>query len=282
MTIGNQIMPVNNVFERHAEIDLNIKGKHLLHNTFSRPIMLICETVNICNNSCVICADSIMTRERNIMPLPLFKHVLDSYVSMGGGYLSLTPVVGDIFMDPYLLDRIAILNEYKGRGISSLSVTTNAVLAQRYSIRDLQYIVNAFDRIFISVYGRDAEEYATMTRRNNFDDMLKSANEIIRLIDDRRKIRIGFRLTGNYTEQELSSWVQDNFGVTIPFHAMNTFANWGNIDTRLKTQLPVKWLPHIYNTTQCFIPLLAAQVFSSGHLSFCPCADCLVSLISSR
>ncbi|MGO9952255.1 MAG: radical SAM protein [Dissulfurispiraceae bacterium] len=235
--------------------------------------MLICETVNICNNSCVICADAVMTRERSIMPVSLFRRVLDSYVDMGGGYLSLTPVVGDIFMDPYLRERIAILEEYRERGINSLSVTTNAVLARKYARHDLKNIVDAFDKILISVYGRNAEEYKTMTRRNGFDDMIESVKQIISLIDDRRKVRIGFRLLMDYSVQELATWVQDTFGEAIGFHAVNTYANWGNIDTSQKLPHAGKWLSHADNITQCFIPLLAMQVFSSGHVSFCPCCD---------
>ena len=207
------------------------------------------------------------------MPLPLFARVLESYDSMGGGHLSLTPVVGDIFMDPYLKDRINLFYGFKARSISSLSVTTNAVLANKYSTPDLKYIVNAFDRLYISVYGRDANEYAAMTNRSSFDDMLSSVRKIISLIDDIRKIKIGFRLSGHYTHEELTAWVRHNFGTTLPFDSINTYANWGNIDTSCSSASTVNWLPKVDNSTQCFIPLLAMQVFSDGQLSFCPCAD---------
>ncbi len=214
-----------------------------------------------------------MTRDRKAMPLHLFKRVLDNYVSMGGGHLSLTPSVGDIFMDPHLLDRVALLEEYKGRGINSLSVTTNAVLARKYRTQDLRRIVNLFDRFHISIYGRDEQEYATLTRRNNFDNMIKSTSEIVRLTGDSGKIRIGFRLLGNYTTGELSSWVLNHLGTAIPFQAINTYSNWGNIAVPNTSGLQNMWHPIANNTTQCFIPLLAMQVFSSGHISFCACAD---------
>jgi hypothetical protein len=214
-----------------------------------------------------------MTRDRMVMPMTLFRQVLNSYIAIGGGDLSLTPVVGDIFMDPYLADRISLVREYKEHGIGMLSVTTNAVPASRYSDSELKPVVDAFDKILISVYGCDDREYELMTRHNSYQDMLTSVQKIMRVIDDKNKIRIGFRLLRDYTMQELSSWIQDNFGDAIPFEAVNVYANWGNMIEPRKLPLDGKWLPKVNNLTQCLIPILAVQVFSNGSISFCPCSD---------
>ncbi|MGC2063329.1 MAG: radical SAM/SPASM domain-containing protein [Thermodesulfovibrionales bacterium] len=264
---------LHNVFERQKALDLDRYGKYLIHKGLSRPLMLLCETTSYCNNNCIICANSIMTREKAVMPMDTFRLVLDSYSEMGGGRLSLTPVVGDIFMDPFLPDRLDLIAEYKQKGISTLSVTTNAVMAGKYSERELRRIVNCFGRIFISIYGLDADEYKAMTRRDTFYDMMESVRTILRLIDDVEKIGFGFRLLREFNDGDLESWTMRNFGVKITYQAMNTYANWGKLDTRQRLPQAAKWLPDVDNTVQCFIPLFAMQVFSNGGVAFCPCDD---------
>jgi hypothetical protein len=273
MITGNNFMQLNNVFDRHVEINVQANSRYLTHGALSRPIMLICETVNVCNNSCVICAESLMTRDRTVMPLHLFKRVLDNYIAMGGGCLSLTPVIGDIFMDSLLLERIKLLEQYRERGIQSLSVTTNAVMAHKYRSNNLQYVVNSFDRFHISIYGRDGTEHFALTRRDTFDAMIRSVREITNLANDSGRIRVGFRLLGGYSDEELSEWIMKYFGKPIPFQAINTYANWGNIDITGSNAAPDMWHPVVNNTTQCLIPLLAMQVFSNGNVSFCACSD---------
>ena len=67
-----------------------------------RPLMLICETVNICNNDCIICPYSSQSRKKELMNLDLFRNILDQYAEIGGGYISLTPMVGEVFLDSLL------------------------------------------------------------------------------------------------------------------------------------------------------------------------------------
>jgi hypothetical protein len=64
-----------------------------------RPLMLICETTNICNNHCIICAYDHQTRKKQRMQQDVFRRTLEQYVEIGGGPLSLTPMVGDVFLD---------------------------------------------------------------------------------------------------------------------------------------------------------------------------------------
>src|SRR5262249_21304594 len=57
------------VFAPHADLNseridrfIRFKGRH-------RPLMLICETTNICNNHCIICAYDSQTRKKQRMPM---------------------------------------------------------------------------------------------------------------------------------------------------------------------------------------------------------------------
>lgn len=237
----------------------------------SRPLMLICETVNICNHRCIICPYDRLQRKHQVMTMSLFEKVLHDYSEMGGGYLSLTPVVGDIFFDPHLLKRIALISDYPS--IKSVSVTTNAVYAEKFSDGDLKYIVNRFGRLHISIYGLDEQEYHTMTRRNTYHKMLRSIQKIVDLTD-RDNIVFGLRLLKNRADSEIQTWIEENFGSSYPYSYTTSYSNWGgSLDDSVNLPGDAQWTKKILSTEPCLIPLSAAQIFSNGDVSFCPCAD---------
>jgi len=237
----------------------------------SRPLMLICETVNICNHRCIICPYDRLQREHQVMGMSLFQKVLHDYSEMGGGYLSLTPMVGDIFFDPHLLKRLELISDYPP--IKSVSVTTNGVYADRFSDDDLKYIVNQFGRIHISVYGLDEQEYHTMTRKDTYRKMLCSIRKVVDLTD-RDNIVFGFRLLKNRTDSEIQTWIEENFGLSYPHSSTTSYSNWGgSLDDSEILPGDAQWTKKIQSSEPCLIPLLAAQIFSNGDVSFCACAD---------
>ena len=237
-----------------------------------RPLMIICETVNICNNDCIICAHSKMTRKKETMSLELFEKVVQDYCEMGGGKLSLTPMIGDIFLDKYLIDRLKILKKYPK--ITGLSVTTNAVLSDRYNDLELKFILSSFERFHISIYGLDGEEYQTMTQKSHYTRMLLNVAKIVELADNKNNIVFGFRFLKSHTDDEIRIWIHEHFKYDIQFFHTRTYSNWGNqIDTSKKLPFDGEWIPLSENTTQCLVPIFACQIFSNGDVSFCACPD---------
>ena len=92
--------------------------------------MLTVETVNICNNKCIICPYTVQTRARKTMSMKVFHRIVDEYASVGGGPISLTPMVGEIFLDKFLPERLRLLRSTPA--IKTISATTNATMAHRY------------------------------------------------------------------------------------------------------------------------------------------------------
>lgn len=237
----------------------------------SRPLMLICETVNICNHQCIICPYGKTQRKPQVMELDVFEKVLVDYSAMGGGYLSLTPMIGDIFLDPLLPQRLQLISKYPR--IKAISITTNAVFADRFSDVELQFIVNHLKKFHISVYGIDEEEYHTITQKNTYERMLQSIRKIITFID-KDTVVFGFRLFKNRSNLEIENWMQDNFGSIYPYNSTITYSNWGGaIDDSKKLPWNAEWTKKIESSEPCLLPLLAIQVFSNGDVSFCACAD---------
>jgi MoaA/NifB/PqqE/SkfB family radical SAM enzyme len=234
--------------------------------------MVICETVNICCNNCIICPYGTMTRKKEVMSLEIFEKLLKEYSAMGGGKLSLTPKMGDIFFDPLLLKRLDLIRKYPK--ITGISVTTNAIVSDRFTDRELKEIISSFQRVHISVYGLDPEEYALMTRRDTYQRMIDNIRRIIAVSPRSCTLALGFRLLHERSPAEIDAWILKNFRMKMPYDFTSTFMDWGGtLDATQPLPLNGKWRPARVTASQCIMPLIACLVFSSGDVSFCSCND---------
>lgn len=255
---------------RHAARFIRFDGRF-------RPLMLVCETTNICNNHCIICAYDSQTRKKQRMSLDVFRETIRQYEDIGGGGLSLTPMVGDVFLDRALPERLEIIAE-KRDVVRRLSITTNAAYVKLYSDNELGLLLSHFDHIQISVYGIDAEEFSAMTKTSGYELMRVGIERIVRF--SRGTITLGFRCLKARSPAEIQNWVEsipgfDRASKRVRFHgSMRQYANWGLFDTSRPLPFGAEWIaPTSGEKDQCGIPLLAMQVFSNGNVSFCPCDD---------
>ena len=123
---------------RHALDVANTEWHHLFRRAPIRqrleelrriPRGLHVEGTNICNAKCVFCAYPQMERRKTTMSMEDFRAVVDAYVEMGGRSVSLTPIVGDPFVDKHMFER---LDDLMARDeIRSMSFYTNAILMTR-------------------------------------------------------------------------------------------------------------------------------------------------------
>jgi sulfatase maturation enzyme AslB (radical SAM superfamily) len=239
---------------------------------YSRPIMLICETVNICCNNCIICPISKMTRKKEIMSLRLFEKVLTDYSDIGGGNLSFTPKVGDIFLDKFLVERLEMTKEFPK--IKGISVTTNAIFSDKFSDKEMKEILQSFERVHISIYGIDEEEYHLMTRRDTYSRMIENIQRIVNFSENPNSITFGFRLLKSHTSSDINTWIENHFHKKIPYGIVDSYMNWGgSIETNRPLPFNGKWKNKKTNKSRCLIPLIACQIFSNGDVSYCGCND---------
>jgi radical SAM protein with 4Fe4S-binding SPASM domain len=87
------------------------------------------EGTNTCNAACVFCAYPQMERKKQTLGMEPFRRLVAEYVAMGGRHVSLTPIVGDPFVDKHLFERLDhLMGIEEVRGISFY---TNAILMSR-------------------------------------------------------------------------------------------------------------------------------------------------------
>ncbi|MGH6877750.1 MAG: radical SAM protein [Rhizomicrobium sp.] len=241
----------------------------------NRPIYLRIETANTCNNDCVICAYGDQTRAKEIMSHDVFEKAVRDYVDIGGGFLSFTPLVGDFFLDRYLIARLRFLE--KVPEITELGVTTNAAMAHRFSDAELEYILSRFKYVSISVYGVDLPEYERMTRKKTYGHMVQGIRRILNFF--RGEISLEFRLLNTKSKADLEHWVRseirpDPYAAYKINSVITDYANWGIYDQNNNPLAgDAKWFAakKEERRPQCLIPMFACIVYSGGNVSFCPC-----------
>jgi MoaA/NifB/PqqE/SkfB family radical SAM enzyme len=128
--------------------------------TREAPVILQIETTNVCNAACVFCAYSSMQRAKGVMSMLLFNKIVNDYAAMGGGPVSLTPIVGDALLDSHLLERLRILSAHPL--VKQITMTTNAIALDRYSDEDVSFLLESLDCIQVSIGGLDATTYRTL------------------------------------------------------------------------------------------------------------------------
>jgi hypothetical protein len=262
--------------QRFPGVYTNENLSFFTHRGRYRPLGLLIETVNICNNDCVICPYSAQTRDRRIMPMPLFEKVVDDYARIGGGPVSLTPMVGEVFLDKRLKERLLYLR--KTPSITKVSTITNATMARRYEDDELAELLAFFDRLSISVYGLDADEFRAMTRKADYEETNRSIARILRLAGP-DKVTVGARQLKQRSQGEIDGWLAEIAHLAgiapeaIRFSKTITYANWSFFDTSKKLPYDAEWSPVAENTAQCGLPLASIQVLSDGTVSFCGCAN---------
>lgn len=249
---------------------------YFTHRGRFRPLALSIETVNICNNDCVICPYSIQTRRKQGMDMAVFAKVVSDYAALGGGPVTLTPMVGEVLLDKQLLDRLKLLRATPS--ITRLSAITNATMAYLYTDEELAELATYFDRLTVSVYGLDAEEFALMTRKDQYERFMESLVRLIRIFGP-GKIGLGARHLRARDAAEIDAWLAglaERAGVEpgqLSLPGVKTYANWTVFDTSKPLPLDAEWMAPQVNTQQCALPLISLQVLSSGKVSFCGCAD---------
>ncbi len=210
------------------------------------------------------------------MPMTLFSKIVSDYVEIGGGPLGLTPMVGEVFLDKLLLERLKILR--KAPTIGPISAISNASMVHLFSDSELGEMLSYFDTISISVYGLDPDEYKLMTRKPNYQQFIAGVARILK-IKGPEGVNLSARQLKKRTRDEVGGWLQQLAALaeidsnSIRFAATSKFANWSFFDTRKSLPLDAEWLVPRENEAQCALPLVSAQVLSDGTTSFCGCAN---------
>jgi hypothetical protein len=185
-------------------------------------------------------------------------------------------MVGEVFLDKLLLDRLRLLRATPS--ITRVSAITNATMAHLYSDEELAEILSHFDHLAVSVYGLDPEEFLVMTRKDRYELFMTGLARLLKFAGP-AKLSLGARHLKDRTQGETDRWLDEvarRAGVAggeIRFAGTKTYGNWSFFDIGAPLPFDATWIPISQNTKQCVLPLISIQILSDGRVSFCGCAN---------
>jgi sulfatase maturation enzyme AslB (radical SAM superfamily) len=255
--------------------------KKQVNGLIKSPWILGIEGTNICNAKCIFCAYTQMERPKKIMPMQDFKDIIVQYVAIGGQYVSLTPIVGDPFMDNNIFERLDFL--YTLPEIRRISFYTNGILMKpQISQRLLDY-----DRkltIHISIGGFDRETYTSIMGIDMFDVVRYNIEALIeQKLNSGSSIDVLIALrcppskwTGELWKK-LQAWEREEI---LKIHSINTFDSWaGKVKEECLKKVGLVPIKKPYKRGACEMLYFKPIVLANGEVNACYCRDVEAELI---
>src|SRR6266496_2640124 len=141
-----------------------------------RPFELHLELTNLCNADCVFCPYQFQTRAIEFMTDDVFRKAVSDFISIGGGSVGLTPIVGDALIDPKFLERVRYLRAQPT--IDRIFLTTNAILLDKHGIDEV--LNSGLTSITISTAGFDRAMYERIYRSQSYERMRNNVLELVK------------------------------------------------------------------------------------------------------
>ncbi len=246
--------------------------KTILELTKEKPLILTMETVSICNAACVFCAYPDMERKKEIQELSIFEKVVREYSEMGGGAVSLTPVMGDALLDPDLMKRFETLKKYPN--INQISLTTNGIAFKKYSDDQIKLMLRDLFLIQLSIGGLDRETYKLLYKVDALSDVLVSAERILKLrneIKSETQLILAFRTNNPHFERDYKQELKQYKARGVLISHIYSYQNFGG---QVKTgEVEIRQNRGISKNVTCALPYVQAAVYSNGKVTNCGCVD---------
>ena len=132
-------------------------------------LMVSIEPSNTCNARCVMCPYSKMTRPKTVMPMELFKKIVDDCHKEGVSNFNLN-FYNEPFLDPFVFDRIKYL---KSKEIKVKLFSNGSVVDKEKADKILE---SGLDEINFSLDSCDKETYESIRKGLNFETVVKNVS----------------------------------------------------------------------------------------------------------
>ena len=220
------------------------------------PDIVQIESTNMCNAKCVFCPRDDMHRAEGIMPMDLYRKIVDECAALGITHVRMHNY-GEAFLDRTLVEKIAYA---KQKGIKEVGLISNGSLLTERVARG---IVDAgLDAINISVDASGREVFETTRVGLNYDKVIANIERLVRIRAEagkrRPKLILSFVRQNNSADEQ--AFIEHWRNVADKIHVTDLH-NWaGTLNTESDVNYP------------CYRPWLTFTVLWDGRVSLC-CAD---------
>lgn len=239
------------------------------------------EGTNICNARCVFCAYPQMERRKQTMSMDDFRRVVGQYLEMGGRHVSLTPIVGDPFVDKHMFERLDHLMALEQ--VSGISFYTNAILmTPEKSERLLAYASKL--HVHVSWGGFDAETWNTIMGVEKFEAARDAVLALLEL-KERTGSKLRFTLALRCPDSNRTGELHDRLEAyrkrgLVEIAPMGDYDSWaGKVrpEELEKVGLVPREMP--YKRGACELLFTKPVVLADGRVNACACRDVEAELI---
>ncbi|MBF0166150.1 MAG: radical SAM protein [Alphaproteobacteria bacterium] len=222
------------------------------------PQMISTEITNHCNLDCIMCPHGKMTREVGVMPLELFKKIIDEVA----GKTELVYLYG--LGESTLVKNFPEYAQYaKAKGLSTC-LSTNATALTEDRARDL--VSCGVDQLILAIDGSSAESYESVRRGADFERTLQNCRTLLQAKKQARsKLHVVVQLILQDANQNDVQYQKDCF----------TADEIGQIDVfRIKPLFDTFVAPKDieYKRTPCYFLWNMMAISWTGKVQFC-CFD---------
>jgi len=240
---------------------------------------LIMVPTTFCNANCVFCANRYLRDKRKIMPFGIFKKTIDEYKNLGGKNVSITPTIGDIFIDPNIFQKITYLEK---KNISYFFYT-NAILLKQY-VDDIlksnlkMFYIDIAD--IVPKYDAEVFQISKTTSKNRLDAILRLLKKIK---IEKSKLIVQFSFRGKRSPKKIfidlkkSPFFEYYKKGKLKLSFLQSYDNWGGLITK-KDLLGIQELkrPPAHKKYPCQA-LFNLSILPNGDIRLCGCR-CLNTL----
>ncbi len=172
----------------------------------SIPRNMLIECSNICNLSCIFCANRKMTRPKGKISLDFVKRILNEAFELGvkevGYYTTGEPLINEE-LEKYIY--IA-----KNKGYEYIYITTNGILANIERIKKL--VKEGLNSIKFSINAINEKDYILIHGKNMYNLVMNNLKEVYKWRNDNNinlKIYVSY-ISTKYTEYDIET-IENNF-----------------------------------------------------------------------
>lgn len=239
------------------------------------------EGTNICNAACVFCAYPQMERKKQTMSMEDFRRIVEEYVAMGGRHVSLTPIVGDPFVDKHVFERLDLLMSLDA--VTGISFYTNAILMTPEKCERLMAYASKL-HVHVSWGGFDRETWNTIMGVEKFEP---ARDAVLAFLDVKRRTgsKIPFTLALRCPDSNKHGPLWQTLDEArkaglVEIAGMPDYDSWAGLvqpEALVGAGLRPRRMP--YKRGACELLFTKPVVLANGDVNACACRDVEAELI---
>lgn len=209
-------------------IRINQEKQGRLQDAGLFPKVILIDTISYCNLRCTMCVHSAMQRPKGIMPLPLFRKIIDEIAATDKNVRVWLVFFGEALLLKRKKPTIFELITYaKSKGLTDVVLNSNANLLDAEAARQL--ITSGLDAIYIGLDAFKAETYRKIRTGGDFE---KTVKQVLQLMALKKSLDVTHpRVVVQFVEMPLNSAEKDDFirfwnghGATVKIRPMVSWA----------------------------------------------------------